>query len=496
MGKVLNYALIIAYLFLIVFSSSLTIRSSFANEERTNTQLSADYFGLSPTRSASGKTISPDKLGSSEYCGHCHTQVFQQWNASSHHFSSFNNPIYRKIALATAQKKGTEALKFCAGCHDPLPLLSGEMDNLDLTSWSSNAGITCLACHRITEVHGGNGNYVIDEPTLHPFALAEDKKLQKLHKIMLEVTPQLHTKVLNKPFYSSAEYCATCHTLNVPKEINGTTDITLQDEYSEWLSSHYAGTSSNQNHKAQSSSEHGDKQKTCIDCHMPLVESDDPAAKDGLIKSHHFPGGNTLLPTFNRDEKLLQATEKFLQNNAIKVSIAGARKNAKNEFRNIDSIKLIAGDNVDLALQVQNTGVGHNFPAGTIDSNESWLELTVTDSLNRTIFNSGGLDSDGEITADSIKFGATLVDSHGNKLDRRNSTSEAVAIQQLQVIPPGAIRQFSYSFTLPDSAVLPITVNAKLNWRKYSPSFAQWVFAGRPIPEVPITVMTEAQVTM
>ena len=35
------------------------------------------------------------------------------------------------------------------------------MDNLDTMSWSANAGITCLACHRITEVHGhavGNGD--------------------------------------------------------------------------------------------------------------------------------------------------------------------------------------------------------------------------------------------------------------------------------------------------------------------------------------------------
>lgn len=143
-----------------------------------------------------------------------------------------------------------------------MPLLSVEMDNLDLKTWSANAGITCLVCHRITEVHGPNGDYVVDEPILYPFTLANDPKLQKAHKIMLDYTPWLHTKVLSKPFYSTSEYCASCHTLVVPQAINGSTGLVLQNEYGEWHSNHYANYDNCQKYM---------QTKTCSDFHMPLV---------------------------------------------------------------------------------------------------------------------------------------------------------------------------------------------------------------------------------
>ena len=262
-------------IFSILIISTIKIVDKYQFTIQSTAQSSSDLNRLTGARSESGDHIDSDKLGNSEYCGHCHTDVFQQWNASSHHFSSFNNPVYRKIALMTLNDKGIDTLKFCASCHDPLPLLSGEMDNLDVNSWSSNAGITCLSCHRITNVNGGNGNYVVSEPTLHPFALSESRLLQNAHKLLLKVTPWLHNTVMTKPLYASAEYCATCHSLTVPKTINNHANITQLDEYEQWRSSHYSGNMAN--HKK-------DSKKTCSDCHMQLVASNDPAAKDGMIK--------------------------------------------------------------------------------------------------------------------------------------------------------------------------------------------------------------------
>ena len=66
--------------------------------------------------------------------------------------------------------------------------------------------------------------------------------------------------------------------------------MTLMDEISEWKSSHFSKSENNT---------HGDPEKTCSDCHMQLVPSSDPAAKNGMIKSHNFTGGNTLLPALH-----------------------------------------------------------------------------------------------------------------------------------------------------------------------------------------------------
>ena len=68
----------------------------------------ADYFYLSPTRPRDGRLIPASRLGGSDYCGHCHTDIFHQWNASAHHFSSLNNPYYRKVVLSTVERRGQQ----------------------------------------------------------------------------------------------------------------------------------------------------------------------------------------------------------------------------------------------------------------------------------------------------------------------------------------------------------------------------------------------------
>ena len=62
---------------------------------------------------------------------------------------------------------------------------------------------------------------------------------------------------------------------------------------------------------------------TCNDCHMPLVRSDDPAAGDGYVRSHRFPGANTALPFVNGDEEQLRIVQDFLRAGQISVDVFG-----------------------------------------------------------------------------------------------------------------------------------------------------------------------------
>src|SRR4029079_9670398 len=59
----------------------------------------------------------------------------------------------------------------------------------------------------------------------------------------------------------------------------------------------------------------------CADCHMPLVRSTDPAAKNGLIRSHRFPGANTALPFVNHDAAQLQEVQQFLRDGQISIDV-------------------------------------------------------------------------------------------------------------------------------------------------------------------------------
>ena len=66
---------------------------------------------------------------------------------------------------------------------------------------------------------------------------------------------------------------------------------------------------------------HPKQARTCVDCHMPKVESDDPAAKGGLIRSHRFIAANTALPTANNHPTQLRMTQEFLQAGKISVDV-------------------------------------------------------------------------------------------------------------------------------------------------------------------------------
>lgn len=427
--------------------------------------------------------VDPMKLGGSEYCGHCHTDIFQQWNASTHHFSSFNNPVYRKVVTDAIERKGLPTFEFCARCHDPILKSSGETDKLDTNSWKANAGITCLSCHRIMETSGGNGDYRIAEPTLHPFSLSDNPVLAKVHKTMIEITPWLHSNVLSKPLYSTPEYCATCHSITVPAAINGVAPMTFTDESGQLQRRHQNA--------------HGEGLPgRCIDCHMPDVPSKDPAAKDGLIRSHRFTGSNTALPTFNRDLDQLEAVVAFLSSGIVDLRVAGVRTRHQDPFRPDEAVLVQAGDQVEIAVEVHNARAGHQFPTGTVDSNETWLSAVVTDASARSLTALGQLDAQGLIPADAIRFGTRYVDVFGNVTDRRNTTTDAVSIADDTVIPIRGRRTIFVKFTIPTDAVPPFTIDFTLNWRKYSPAFIDWVFDGRETLPLPVTTLARLHLTL
>jgi hypothetical protein len=65
------------------------------------------------------------------------------------------------------------------------------------------------------------------------------------------------------------------------------------------------------------------KSQKCADCHMPLVDSNDPAARDGKVRSHRFAAANTALPFVNGDSVQLKAVQDFLKDGQVTVDIFG-----------------------------------------------------------------------------------------------------------------------------------------------------------------------------
>jgi len=442
-------------------------------------------FAPSAARTVGGHLLPEGALGNPAYCGGCHRDIYEQWKSSMHHFSSFNNPFYRRTTIYSAERKGMTTIKWCAGCHDPALLFTGRMDEqgVDVTSEEANTGLSCLACHAVQAVPNvrGNGGYVIGMPVRYPWAASDSPLLQSLNKLLIYAKPAPHREAMIKPIHRNAEFCAACHKVGIPEEVNDYRFLRGQDEYDHWQNSGVSGDSSRSFYYPKES-------KRCQDCHMPLVKSDDPAAarRGGWIRSHRFAAANSAIPSLNGDLKQLDQVTKFLQDDKVSIDIFGARRTDGSDALSapLDRIRppLRPGDDLTVEVVVRTRGVGHAFPGGTIDSNEVWIEFTALDGNGRRLYASGEMNAGGKVDPAAHFYRAITVDRHANVADKRNVPIDMVATVYARVIPPGAADVAHYRIRLPADVRGPVTLTARLRYRKFSRAYTGWVYAGRQLP--------------
>ena len=166
--------------------------------------------------------------------------------------SSFNNKAYlmsvRETRKVSLERDGsTQASRWCAGCHDPVPFFSGEFDDPnfdDVHNPTGQAGITCTVCHVITTVNNTRGNsaYTIEEPQHYPFAFSEDPILKWVNLTLVKAKPEMHKKTFLKPIVKSTEFCSVCHKVGLPFAVNHYKDFVRgQDHYNSYLLSGVSG---------------------------------------------------------------------------------------------------------------------------------------------------------------------------------------------------------------------------------------------------------------
>ena len=96
------------------------------------------------------------------------------------------------------------------------------------------------------------------------------------------------------------------------------------------------------------------------------------------------------------------------------------------------------GDKYLLETVIRTLKMGHLFTQGTADSNEIWLDVTVTRG-DRVIGRSGAVDPDRQNEVDpwSHFVNVFMLDKDGNRIDRRNAQDIFTPLYNHQ-IPPGA----------------------------------------------------------
>src|SRR5579864_600349 len=459
----------------------------------------------------------------SESCKRCHADIYNQWNSSAHHFSSFNNQWYRKSIEYMQDVVGTKPSKWCGGCHDPAVLYSGLMDTpikQIVHRPEAQAGLGCMMCHSIAQVKStmGQGDFYLEYPKLHELAASQNPIIRAVHDFMTYLNPEPHRRTFLKPFMrtETAEFCSSCHKVHLDAPVNHYRWFRGFDEYDNWQASGVSGFGAR-------SFYYPPKSQGCADCHMPLQKSADAGNLDGLIHSHRFPAANTALPVANQDPQQLKFEEDFLKNKVLSVDIF-ALSSAKpmesklllpqNELSSLSGsgeemeTKIVQastgpvapvtaplnrvqpvvrrGDAVRVDVVVRTRTVGHAFPGGTVDAFDAWLELKGTDERGQTIFWSGKVDDDGKgpVEKGAHFYRALQVDAHGHPINKRNAWSTR-AVVYVRLIPPGAADTVHFRVAIPPNAGNQIKLHARLCYRKFSWYNTQFSFAGVPDPAQP-----------
>jgi len=491
-------------------------------------------FWPSSAKTNVGGIIPSNFFMDSQACGECHKDIYEQWKGSMHHFASFNNQFYRKSIEYMQAVAGVQSTKWCAGCHDHAVFFNGRFekpikDQID-TPEAQN-GLGCMSCHSIVHVDStmGNGGFTMMYPPLHELASSKNPAIRTMDHFLTYLNPEPHRRTFLKPFMreDSAEFCSTCHKVHLDVPINSYRWQRGFNDYDNWQASGVSGQGARSfYYPAQSS--------VCTDCHMPLVASHDPGNHDGKVHSHRFPAANIAVAYANQDEAQLKEEAKFLTSGFISVDIFAASPvedtGKQLEMRRragdapLESTMFASGEESEqtgpvflrevgkVAAPIDHSGVtfqpgstvrvdtvvrtrkiGHFFPAGTVDSFDVWLEMEGHDADGRRVFWSGMVEDNGRgpVEPGAHFYKSYQIDADGNEINKRNAF-QSRSLLYVRLIPPGAADVAHFRVKIPKDAKGPITLTARLNYRKFSHYYTQFAYAGPPKPGQPASLVSVA----
>ena len=425
---------------------------------------------LAPSRSvlegADGAT-----LADVDTCGGCHPDVLAQQQASAHAYSSFNNPVYRVAIDRLREETGPGESRMCGGCHDIALLADGAMEAaIEPEDDRGHAGVTCRVCHGIEQASlDGNGSYTLARrPVVLP--RRDDPASVEAHRASV------------RPLRSAA-MCGSCHRSFLDEGTgNPGVFLTGQDDLTAWLGSAYNGSGLGRIDDPV-------EKQDCAGCHMPREPATrgDAAAVDGTITSHRFLGGHTWMAAMLGDEEQLAAQRALLEG-ALSIDLAALRVEDRAgggaHHMPADGAPAAPGDTLLIDVVVRNLRVGHRFPAGVVDAQDSWIELDLVTAGGRPLARAGGAHAATGADPSAHQFRSLVADGEGRlRLERETHAFRGPVVNH--TIAPRDAVAVRYRVAIPRRLApddLPLALEARVVHRSRNLSLQRAACAAHRSP--------------
>ena len=455
-------------------------------------------FLPSNATSVNGQFLDPRSFYTAKYCGHCHQESYHQWRQSVH-ANAFRNPWYLKNVNMLIDEKGVQYSRHCEGCHNPVALLSGDLSQgMPKKRPFEDEGVTCSTCHSIQSVDTtGTGSYVMGIP-----AVLVDEKGDPITRPVsdAEILAHLdrHSKAVMRPLYKTPEFCAGCHKAAIPRALDDYKWLRAFTVYDEWQGASFSKQSPLPFYRKDTAS-------NCLTCHMkaePLPDgASDPGAKNGMLVSHRWLGGNTLMAAYyNYDEQTKKLVD-FLRNGpdnkgVLNVDLFGLEKESAEATPQdqvlvaplgLTSFSLAPAETLIADVVIQNKGIGHSLIPEQRDFYEAWVNFAVKDSSGKVLAESGFLQPDGNLDPSVHSFTNRLINNKG-ELNGLHDIWHNRVLAYNNTIQSGRSQLVRYRFRLPKDISGSVSITATVKYRRFNQQFIDYAMGQKHYPE-PIVEM-------
>ena len=246
------------------FISAAMMASSVAAADEVNSD-------LKDTRIAHAGLFAEGAFPTAQQCGKCHPTHYREWSVSQHAYAMVS-PVFNTMHAKLLKETNGTLGDFCIRCHTPVGMTMKEplVTEYAARSQVSREGVTCIACHRVSQPYGkvsgrrnvepGPVTVPVKGPTGNSRTIYEKIEEGDVTNNPDERGRKIHDGAHRFFQMVDAEFCASCH------DVNGPNGLRLEEAFSHFKASPAAA-----------------RGVSCQDCHMGKT----PGAFSGDDKTNY-----------------------------------------------------------------------------------------------------------------------------------------------------------------------------------------------------------------